>query len=60
MGFSSQKYWNSLSFPSPGDLPDPGIESGSPTSRAEALTSEPPGKPYNVLNFQQIIITLVS
>ena len=60
MGFSRQEYWSGLPFPSPGDLPDPGIESGSPTSRADALTSEPPGKPYNVLNFQQIIITLVS
>ena len=31
MGFSRQKYWNGVSFPSPGDLPDPGIEPGSPT-----------------------------
>ena len=30
MGFSRQEYWSGLSFPSPGDLPDPGIESGSP------------------------------
>ena len=34
-----------LPFPSPGDLPDPGIEPGSPTLEADALTSEPPGKP---------------
>ena len=34
-----------LPFPSPGDLPDPGIEPGSPTFQADALTSEPPGKP---------------
>ena len=45
MGFSRQEYWNGLPFPSPGDLPDPGIEPRSPTFQAEALTSEPPGKP---------------
>ena len=33
-----------LPFPSPGDLPDPGIEPGSPAFQADALTSEPPGK----------------
>ena len=33
-----------MPFPSPGDLPDPGIEPGSPTLEADALTSEPPGK----------------
>ena len=31
MGFSRQEYWSGLPFPSPGDLPDPGIEAGSPT-----------------------------
>ena len=44
MGFSRQEYWRGLPFPSPGDLPDPGIEPGSPTLEADALTSEPPGK----------------
>ena len=47
MGFSRQEYWSGLPFPSPGDLPDPGIEPGSPTLEADALTSEPPGKPYS-------------
>jgi len=42
MGFSRQEYWSGLPFPSPGDLPDPGIEPGSPTSQADALTSPPP------------------
>ena len=42
MGFSRQEYWSGLPFPSPGDLPDPGIEPGSPTLEADALTSEPP------------------
>ena len=46
MGFSRQEYWSGLSFPSPGDLPDPGIELRSPALEADALTSEPPGKPY--------------
>ena len=41
MGFSRQEYWSGLPFPSPGDLPDPGIELGSPALRADALTSEP-------------------
>ena len=45
MGFSRQGYWSGLPFPSPGDLPDPGIEPGSPALEADALTSEPPGKP---------------
>ena len=45
MGFSRQEYWSGLPFPSPGDLPDPGIEPGSPTFQADALTTEPPGKP---------------
>ena len=44
MGFSRHEYWSGLPFPSPGYLPDPGIESGSPTLQADALTSEPPGK----------------
>ena len=41
--FSRQEYWSGLPFPSPGDLPDPGIEPGSPAFQADALTSEPPG-----------------
>ena len=44
MGFSRQEHWSGLPFPSPGDLPDPGIEPGSPALEADALTSEPPGK----------------
>ena len=45
MGFSRQEYWSGLPLPSPGDLPDPGIEAGSPALQAEALPAEPPGKP---------------
>ena len=44
MGFSRQEYWSGLPFPSPRDLPDPGIEPRSPTLEADALTSEPPEK----------------
>ena len=47
MGFSRQEYWSGLPFPSPGDLPDLGIEPRSPTLEADALTSEPPGKPWS-------------
>ena len=45
MGFFRQEYWSGLPFPSPGDLPNPGIEPGFPALEANALTSEPSGKP---------------
>ena len=48
-GFSRQEYWSGLPFLSPGDLPDPGIEPRSPALEADALTSEPPGKPKSFL-----------
>ena len=48
MGFSRQEYWSGLPFPSPGDLPNTGIESGSSTSQADALPSEPPRKPKDI------------
>ena len=41
IGFARQEYWSGLPFPSPGDVPDPGIEPGSPALQAEALPSEP-------------------
>ena len=52
MGFSRQKYWSGLLFPSPGDLPNPGIVPVFPQASALAgrfFTTEPPGKPqyYN-------------
>ena len=53
MGFSRQEYWGGLPFPSPGDLPNPGIEPRSPTLQADALTSEPPGKPGYIQNKPQ-------
>ena len=45
MGFSRQEYWSGLPFPSPGDLPDPGIKPGSPALQADTLPAEPQGKP---------------
>ena len=57
-GFSRQEYWSGLPFPSPGDLPDPGIELRSPTLQADALTSEPPGKPHHSTGPPQMSCTI--
>ena len=46
MGFSRQEYLSELPFPSPEDLPDPGIKARYPTLWADALPSEPQGKPW--------------
>ena len=45
MGFSRQEHWSGLPFLSPGDLPDPEIEPGSPVLQADSLLTEPLGKP---------------
>ena len=45
VGFSRQEYWNGLPCPSPGDLPNPGIETWSPKLQADSLPSELPGRP---------------
>ena len=45
MEFSRQAYWSGLPFPSPEDLPDPGIKPRCPALQADSLPSEPPGKP---------------
>ena len=45
MEFSRQEYWSGVPFPPQGDLPNPGIEPRSPSLQADALPSEPPGKP---------------
>ena len=45
--FYRQEHWNGMPFPSPGDLPDPGIELGSPALQADSLPSEPPEKPID-------------
>ena len=50
MGFCKQEYWSGLPFPSPGDLPNAGIEPRSPTLQADSLPSEPPRKSSYVKN----------
>ena len=45
LGFSRQEYWSGLPFPSPGDLPNPGIDPTSLALQADSLPSELPGKP---------------
>ena len=45
MEFARQKYWSGLPFPSPWDLPNPGIKPGSPALQVDSLLTEPPGKP---------------
>ena len=58
MEFSRQEYWSGLPFPSPGDLPDPGVEPRSLTLQADSLPSEPPGKPFSGIN--DLILLLFS
>ena len=52
-GFSRREYSSGLPFPSPGDLPDPGIEPRFPALQADALISEPPGKP--MINLESVL-----
>ena len=54
MELSRQEYWSGFPFPSPGDLPDPGIKPRSPTFQADSLPSGPPGKPWMQMRFCQI------
>ena len=60
LGFSRQEYWSGLPFPFPGDLPDPGIEPRSPAMEADALTSEPPEKPYKTVIYTSFAPQLFS
>ena len=55
MGFSRQDYWRGLPFPPSGDLPDPGIEPGSPALQADTLLSEPPEKPLRTPSYRMCI-----
>ena len=59
MGFPSQEYWSGLPFPSPGDLPDPGINA-SPVLAGRFFITEPPGKPVCMYMFVQIYILYIS
>ena len=55
MGFSRREYWSGLPFPSPGDLPNPEIEPGSPALQVDSLPSEPREKPGATRNCCQIV-----
>ena len=59
MGFSRQECWSGLPFPSPGDLPNPGIKPGSPALKADSLPAELPGKPimkcYSAIKKNEIL-----
>ena len=59
MGFSRQEYWSGLPFPSPGDLPDPGIEPRSSALQADALTSEPPGSGVGIINLVMLVFIFI-
>ena len=52
MGLSKQEYWSGFPFPSPGDLPDPGIKPGSPALQAYSLLCKPPQKPPKTYSVQ--------
>ena len=50
MGFPRQECWSGLPYPPPGDLPDPGVEPGSPALQAVSLPTDLPGKPVKRLH----------
>ena len=60
MGFSRPEYWSGLPFPTPGYLPNPGIEPRSPALQADSLPFKPPGKPHHLPEFAQKSQTLLS
>ena len=55
MEFSRQEYWSGLPFPSPGDLPDPGVKTGPPELQADSLPSESPGKPKREVSLGRLL-----
>ena len=55
-----QEYWSRLPFPSPGDLPNPGIEPKWPAWKADSLPSEPPGKPQLYISSVQFSHSVLS
>ena len=59
MGFSRQEYWSGLPFPSPGDLPNPRTEAGSPALQADALPSELPEKASNTVTSSMKTLKMV-
>ena len=59
MEFSRQEYWSGLPFPSPEDLPNPGIEPGSPALQADALPSEPQGKSTLAVQITKLVAMMM-
>ena len=55
MGFPKQKFWSGLPFSSPGDLPDPGIEHGSPALQADSLPLNHLGSPSSILFYTKML-----
>jgi len=55
MGLSRQEYWSGLPFPSPGDIPNPGIEPRSLTLQADSFLSEPPERSIYPNNTENVI-----
>ena len=60
MGFPRQEYWKGLPFPSPGDLPHPGIEPVSPVLAGRSLTTEPLGKHYSTADYIDLTVKIVN
>ena len=56
MGFSMQKHWGGLPFPSPGDLPNLGIQPGAPALQEDFLPAELPGKPHTLPTGVQVTL----
>ena len=54
MEFSKQEYWSAFPFPSPGGLPDPGVESESLALQADSFSFELPGKPSKYITVQML------
>ena len=55
MEFSRPEYWSGYRFPSPGDLPNPGIKPRSPRVQADSLAAEPQGKPFNQNQMAKVV-----
>ena len=63
MEFSKPEYWSGYLFPSPGDLPNPGVKPRSPTLQADSISAESPEKPkgsYQALQFKNINSSVLS
>ena len=59
MEFSGPEYWNGHPFPSPGDLPNSGIEPRSPALQVDSLPAEPLGKPTVIIKISIMALSLI-